>query len=117
MAIPQTTVADSATGAGFRLRRFDATLPVWIGAALFVVVLMLLAWIGRVAKTLLKRHETVFAMALASLAGVLGGMVGINGDNISTSVGWTQGTMWILLGVGAAAFQVALTRQPASPQK
>jgi iron(III) transport system permease protein len=43
MAIPQTTVAESAAEArGFRLRRFDATLPVWIGAALFVVLLMLL---------------------------------------------------------------------------
>ncbi len=43
MSIPQTTVAESAAGArAFRLRRFDATLPVWMGAALFVVVLMLL---------------------------------------------------------------------------
>ncbi|HEY1267931.1 MAG TPA: iron ABC transporter permease [Candidatus Binatia bacterium] len=43
MSIPQSTVADSAAGArGFGLRRFDITLPVWIGAALFVVLLMLL---------------------------------------------------------------------------
>ncbi|MFL5733695.1 MAG: O-antigen ligase family protein [Chloroflexia bacterium] len=78
---------------------------------LFVVVLMLLGWMWRVVKSLLTRYEPVFAMALASLAGVLGGLVGINGDNISTSVGWTQGTLWILLGVGAAAFQVARAKQ------
>ncbi len=43
MSIPETTVAESAAGArGLGLRGFDATLPVWIGAALFVVLLMLL---------------------------------------------------------------------------
>src|ERR1051325_6195195 len=43
MSIPETTVAANAAGArGLRLWRFDATLPVWIGAALFVVLLMLL---------------------------------------------------------------------------
>ncbi|HEY1374503.1 MAG TPA: iron ABC transporter permease [Candidatus Binatia bacterium] len=43
MSISQTTVAESAAGSrGLRLRRFDATLPVWVGAALFIVLLMLL---------------------------------------------------------------------------
>src|ERR1043166_7904185 len=43
MSIPETTVAANAAGArGLRLWRFDATLPVWIGAALFVLLLMLL---------------------------------------------------------------------------
>jgi len=43
MSIPGTTVAESVREArGFGLRGFDPTLPVWIGAALFVVFLMLL---------------------------------------------------------------------------
>jgi len=70
------------------------------------VVGLLLAWIVRVIKTLLKQYEPVLAMALASLGAVIGAMIGINGDNISTSVGWTQGTLWIMLGIGAAAYAV-----------
>jgi iron(III) transport system permease protein len=43
MSIPGTRVAERiAEVRGFGLKRFDATLPVWIGAALFVVFLMLL---------------------------------------------------------------------------
>jgi iron(III) transport system permease protein len=43
MSIPGTRVAERvAERRGFGLNRFDATLPVWIGAALFVVLLMLL---------------------------------------------------------------------------
>ena len=43
MSIPGTRVAERIREArGFGLKRFDPTLPVWIGAALFVVFLMLL---------------------------------------------------------------------------
>ena len=43
MSIPGTRVAEPVAAArSFGLKRFDATLPVWIGAALFVVFLMLL---------------------------------------------------------------------------
>jgi iron(III) transport system permease protein len=43
MSIPGTRVAEPIAAArGFGLKRFDPTLPVWIGAALFVVFLMLL---------------------------------------------------------------------------
>jgi hypothetical protein len=39
-------------------------------------------------------------------------MIGINGDNISTSVGWTQGTLWIMLGIGAAAYAKVKSLKP-----
>ncbi len=43
MALPGTTIAERIREPrGFGLKRFDATLPVWIGAAVFVVFLMLL---------------------------------------------------------------------------
>src|SRR3954463_2468422 len=43
MSTPGTTVADAIEPArSSGLKRFDPTLPVWIGAALFVIFLMLL---------------------------------------------------------------------------
>ncbi|TAJ94836.1 iron ABC transporter permease [bacterium] len=48
MSVPGTTVAERIRGArGFGLRGLDPTLPVWIGASLFLVFLMLLplGWI------------------------------------------------------------------------
>src|SRR5438093_1694997 len=43
MSLPGTRVLERIReGRGFRLKRWDPTLPIWIGAALFVVFLMLL---------------------------------------------------------------------------
>jgi len=43
MSVPGTTVAERIREArGFGLKRFDPTLPVWLGAALFVLFLVLL---------------------------------------------------------------------------
>src|SRR5438045_8472777 len=43
MSIPGTrSAARVAESRGLGLKRFDSTLPVWIGAALFVIFLMLL---------------------------------------------------------------------------
>ena len=43
MSVPEARVSEEIREAGgFRMRQFDPTLPVWIGAAVFVVFLMLL---------------------------------------------------------------------------
>lgn len=87
------------------------------GVAGFAAIIAFLAtWLWTVVKTLLKRASAApLAMGLAPLAGVVGGLISINGDNISTSVGWTQTTLWIMLGLGGAACWVAKqqTTQPA----
>jgi O-antigen ligase len=67
---------------------------------------LMLVWLIRMVKALRKRYEPALAMSLGALAAVVGGLISINGDNISTSVGWTQSTLWIFLGIGAAAFTV-----------
>ena len=43
------------------------------------------AWLVRLVNTLRKRYEPMLATALAALAGVIGGMISINGDNIFLS--------------------------------
>lgn len=70
------------------------------------VVGFLLAWIARVGKALwASAHQAIpsRAVALGAVGAIIGAMIGINGDNISTSVGWTQSTLWMMLGLGAAS--------------
>lgn len=79
------------------------------------VVALVVAWLVRMVSTLRKRYEPALAMTLAALGSVLGGMISINGDNISSSVGWTQSTLWFMLGLGAAAY-TAVKSATAAPQ-
>jgi len=71
-----------------------------IGGA--VIVLLLLAWMVRSARYLLVGRDPVPVAAVCALGGVVGALVSLSGDNISTSVGWTQTTLWILLALGAS---------------
>jgi len=73
---------------------------------LVAVVSFLLASIIRIVRALWASSQQVIssrAVALGAVAAVVGAMIGINGDNISTSVGWTQSTLWIMVGLGAAS--------------
>lgn len=67
------------------------------------IIAMFLAWGNRMVRLLLAGCEPVRPVALAALGAVAGALISINGDNISTSVGWTQTTLWMMLGLGMAA--------------
>lgn len=71
---------------------------------LMAVVALFLVWGLRIFRMLLRTTHELSAVALASLGAVIGALISINGDNISTSVGWTQTTLWIMLGLGMAAY-------------
>ncbi len=86
-------------------------------AGFAALVGFVVSWLVRMTNTLRKRYEPVLAMALAAFGGVLGGMISINGDNISTSVGWTQTTLWIMLGIGSAAYAVVRSNAPLPTEK
>jgi O-antigen ligase len=76
-------------------------------AGLGAVVVMLAGWLSRMFVTVGRRHQPALTVSLASFGAVVGGLLSINGDNISSSMGWTQNTLWIFLATGAAAYSGA----------
>jgi O-antigen ligase len=78
------------------------------------MIALLAAWLGAVAGALWRIPGTLRAVGLAAFGGVAGALISINGDNISTSVGWTQSSLWIFLALGAAV--LTTVKEARSPE-
>ena len=84
-------------------------------AGFAALIALFLTWGVRLLKSLFARQDSMLSASLAALGGVVGALISINGDNVATSVGWTQSTLWLFLGIGAAAFTVARSKSSGQP--
>jgi hypothetical protein len=70
---------------------------------LAAILLFIANWLVRSVRLLLVHPSPVPVAVICALGGMAGALISMCGDNMSTSVGWTQSTFWVLLALGASA--------------